>query len=157
MKKILFVCTGNSCRSVMAEGLLKKMLESRGVSDVRVLSAGTHAMNGVGPTPETIQVMSSRGIDVTSHRGQLITPELVTHADAIFCMEGFHRDLVLEMDPRAEGKAFLLRTFGKAAEGQDSDVPDPIGLPLPVYEMCVAAIEEAVQRVADWLVRRCEP
>ncbi len=152
--KLLFVCTGNSCRSVMAEGLLKQLLKERGRNDVQVLSAGTNALNGIPPTLETIQVMKARGVDVSRHTGQQLTPELVQHADAIFCMEQFHRDLVEGMDEASRGKLFLLKEFNAPRPPQDPDIPDPIGRPVEVYESCVETIREAVQRVVQWLEKR---
>lgn len=153
MRKILFVCTGNSCRSVMAEGLLKQLLERRGRTDVQVLSAGTHTLDGIGPTPETVETMLQEGVDVSGHLGKRVTPELIRIADAIFCMEQFHQQQILSMIPEAEGKVHLLKTFENRTPLADPNIPDPIGRPKQVYETCLASIKEAVARVMDWLER----
>lgn len=149
--RILFVCTGNSCRSVMAEGLLRHLLREKGRSAVQVISAGTNTMPGMGPTPETIEVMQAEGVDVTAHQSQQLTPDLVQRADVIFCMEDFHRDQILSVHPEDESKVHLLRTFRNTRPEPDPNVSDPIGRPRRVYETCLATIKEGVQRVVEWL------
>ena len=148
---MLFVCTGNSCRSVMAEGLLRHLLEKQGRNDVQVLSAGVSAMAGIGPTLETVQVMKSLGIDVSRHMGQPITPILVESTDAIFCMEEFQRDLILSRFPDLEVKLHLLKTFRAERTPADPNIQDPIGRPKEVYESCLMTIRDAVERVVGWL------
>lgn len=151
VKKILFVCTGNSCRSVMAEGLLRDCLERKEHTDAQVLSAGTNTMDGIGPTLETVEAMWSEGVDVSRHSGQQLTPELVRRADLILCMEEYHRDQVLQMDPEAEPKVHLLKTFHNPAKSFDPNIPDPIGCSKKVYEMVLQTIKDGVHRVLKWL------
>lgn len=150
-KKILFVCTGNSCRSVMAEALLRDYLERKERTDVQVLSAGTNTMDGIGPTLETVEVMWNEGVDVSHHAGQQLTPELVSHADLILCMEDYHRQQVLEMDPGAEPKVHLLKTFQNPVQLPDPNIPDPIGCSKKVYEMVLQTIKDGVHRLLKWL------
>ena len=147
----MFVCTGNSCRSVMAEGLLRDFLRRKERLGVQVLSAGTSTTPGMGPTQETIDVMADAGVDVSDHLSRQLTPELVQLADVIFCMEGFHRDQVLAIDPEAESKVHLLRTFRNPVPVPDPNIPDPIGRPKRVYETCRATVREGVERVLQWL------
>jgi protein-tyrosine-phosphatase len=154
MKKILFVCTGNSCRSVMAEGLLKKMLQDRGRNDLHVLSAGTNTLNGITPTPETVAVMKTEGVDVEGHLGQQITAELVQNADAIFCMEIFHREQILSAIPEVESKVYLLKPFESDKSIFEPNIPDPIGQPKQVYEICLASVKEGVERVVQWIEKQ---
>lgn len=153
MKRILFVCTGNSCRSVMAENLLKHLLKKKGRTGIEVISAGVSAMKGIGPTPDTVEVMNREGIDVSNHSGQPLTPELVRSCDLVFCMEDFHRDLILAQLPEAKAKekVHLLKSFEAEEPVADPNIPDPIGRPKEVYESCLLTIKESVERVAHWL------
>ena len=151
MKKILFVCTGNSCRSVMAQGLLRHLLQKKGRNDIQVLSAGVATIGGMGPTPETVEVMKSMEVDVSGHVGQPVTPELVRHADIIFCMEEFHREWIIAGAPEAAPKTHLLKTFQANQKAQDPNIPDPIGRPKEVYESCSMTIKDSIDRVVRWM------
>ncbi len=149
-KKILFVCTGNSCRSVMAEGLLQDLLNKRGHNDVQVLSAGTNTFNGMPPSAETVAVMKENSIDIARHVGQQLTTLLIERADLIFCMEEFHMKQILDAVPEAKPKVFLLNAFENPT-ARHREIPDPIGRSAKVYQVCRDVILEAVTRVADWI------
>ena len=84
MKTILFVCTGNVCRSPMAEGILRQAVQGRG--NYRVISAGLGAMEGQPPSAYAVQAVRELGIDISSQRSRMLTPELVQDADFIFGM-----------------------------------------------------------------------
>ena len=113
-KNILFVCTGNSCRSVMAEGLFKKLIEDR--KDFHVGSAGVGAADGYGASDETLRVMKKHGIDMSDHKSRGITAAMVRTADKIFVMENMHRDAILEEWPEAAEKTHLLTEYSKHAK-----------------------------------------
>lgn len=147
---VLFVCTGNTCRSPMAEMLCRKMLadrlkcrhedlEDRGVI---VMSAGIAAMVGGHASPEAVEVMRARGLDLRFHETQPVSEPLVRHADHVFTMTQAHRQAILVQWPGAAE-----RTFTLCADG--ADVVDPIGGPLERYERCAAQIErELKDRIA---------
>lgn len=149
-KRILVVCTGNSCRSVMAKGLLKKMLQDHGKSAM-VVSAGIAALPGLRPTRETMDVMARHDIDVSTHLTQRLTNDMVESADLVLVMERIHREEILNRIPHAKKKVFLLREYAGAASGHaaDIEVPDPIAKPIDVYESCFEMIEAAVDKVVE--------
>ncbi len=150
--RILCVCTGNSCRSVMAQGLLRHYLKDR--PEIQVISAGIGTEGGLGATPETIEVLQKEGIDVASHLGQPVTPDLVRKADLILAMDVYHYHTLARWYPEAKSKLYLLKEFQAPGPVGDPSVPDPIGRPLEVYEACLMMIKDAVQRVVAWLNQR---
>ena len=153
IKRILFVCTGNSCRSVMATGLMEQLLQRAGVDAVQVESAGIFAVEGMGPTRETNRTLQRAGVDCSSHRARALSVEMAEAADLIFVMEQFQAEEVVRRIPKASGKVHLLKPYGlpPAEVGTSPNIPDPIGKPLEVYEVCFADIQTAIQRIAKSL------
>lgn len=145
---ILLVCTGNTCRSPMAEGLLKKRMgTSFGVptdaleqAGIRIQSAGIAAMPGGAPSDEAVEVMHESGIDIGEHRSQMLNDRLVQEADLILTMTSGHRQMLLSQWPTAGNRVFVL---GR----EQGDVFDPIGMPQEYYEACAQQID---QHLAWW-------
>jgi len=142
MKTILFVCTGNVCRSPMAEGLFRRAAQGRG--DYRVLSAGLGAVEGQPPSPLAVQVMQEIGVDISDRRSRMLTAELVQQADFIFGMTHGHVDTVTLLYPAAAEKTFLLREFDDTLEPFEKDISDPIGGTYATYLHCRQQIEQGV-------------
>src|SRR5256885_10690573 len=142
MKTILFVCTGNICRSPMAEGIFRRAVEGRGT--YRVLSAGLGAMEGQPPSPYAIQAVRELGIDISGQRSRMLTPELVQQADYIFGMTHSHLDTVMLLYPQAAEKTFLLRDFDETLDIFEKDISDPIGGSYEVYLNCRDQIEQGL-------------
>lgn len=157
IRRILLVCTGNSCRSVMAKGLLKKIISERedlASKKIIVMSAGTGTIPGRGTTRETIEVMFREGIDVSGHLTQILTDRTIVGVDLILVMESFHKDVILRRVPRAKNKVHLITEYCRP-EGEDAlvdpDVPDPIGRSIEVYEKSLEVIRESVERIVNVL------
>ena len=149
VKTILLVCTGNSCRSVMAGGLLKKLLKDKG--DYTIATAGTASFAGMPPTHEAIQVMSDAGIDVSDHRSSALSNTMIEEADLILVMERRHKEHILNRLPGAKAKVYLLTEFGRTKKEEklvNPDIPDPIGKPLEFYRNVFDVIREGIVRTA---------
>jgi len=142
MKTILFICTGNVCRSPMAEALFRRAVSGRG--EFRVLSAGLGAMDGQPPTPHSVRAMRELGVDISAQRSRMLTTELVRSADLILGMTHSHVDTVALLYPPAAEKTFLLREFDETLETYEKDISDPIGSSYPVYVECRDQIEQGI-------------
>ena len=142
MKHVLFICTGNVCRSPMAEGLLRHMAGDR----VKVASAGLGAGHGQPPSAHAIEVLRKEGIDIADIRSQPVSAHLLQQADYIFTMTRDHLDMLLLLFPEMASKTRLLR-FEEAAKGGRADVTDPIGGTRATYESCKADIQRAMSHV----------
>lgn len=154
IKKILLVCTGNSCRSIMAEGLLKKALKDLGKNNIEVTSAGVNAIDGIAPTRETIEAMKKEGIDVSGFRSKRLTDKDIYDADLILVMAVHHIADIVKSSPEAAPKIHLLKRFGLSEDehtSEDMDISDPIGMPSDFYECTMDSIKQEVERIARLL------
>src|SRR5438105_7417238 len=149
MKTILFVCTGNVCRSPMAEGIFRQVIQGRG--NYRVLSAGLGAMEGQPPSSYAVEAVKELGIDISGQRSRMLTPGLVAEADYIFGMTHSHIDTVLLLYPFAAEKTFLLREFDETLDQFEKDISDPIGGSYEVYLNCRDQIEQGIASLLRFL------
>lgn len=140
---IVLVCTGNTCRSPMAETLLREQLRKRfGCEDaVRVLSAGVAAGQGCGASPQAVEVMGKRGLDLTGHSSRALDDEVMNVADLVLTMTRGHRAAILAAWPDMQDRVHTLRRDG-------GDITDPVGMPVDVYEACADQID---RELAAWI------
>ncbi|MFA6142854.1 MAG: low molecular weight protein arginine phosphatase [Candidatus Omnitrophota bacterium] len=154
IKKVLFVCTGNSCRSVMAEALLKKYLKGAGKDGIEVRSAGTRALTGLPPTEETLEVLKAEGITLSDFKSTNLTDQMIKDADLILAMEDLHKDEILRRMPAVLSKIHLLKEYGHTGEKYHDEgigVPDPIGRSKEFYDYVMNLIKKEVERIVKIL------
>ncbi len=149
MKTILFICTGNVCRSPMAEGLFREAVRGRG--QFRVLSAGLGALDGQPPTPHSVRAMRELGIDISGQRSRMLTADLVRQADYIFGMTHSHVETIALMYPQMAEKAFLVREFDETLEPYEKDISDPIGGSYQVYLNTRDQIEQGIASLLHFM------
>jgi glycine hydroxymethyltransferase len=142
MKTFLFVCTGNICRSPMAEGLFRHATQGR--TDYRAISAGLGAADGLPPSTYSVQAMKELGVDISRQRSQMLTADLIKQADFILGMTHSHVDTITLLYPQAAEKTFLLREFDETLDPYEKDISDPIGGSYDVYLNCRDQIEQGI-------------
>ncbi len=141
---ILFVCTGNTCRSPMAQVIAQQVLaQQRGMTineleakGFRIISAGVFAGEGSPASDEAIQAMQKEGLDLTNHRSRMLTAELLREADRVYCMTQSHKKTVLAMMPELGQRVMCLDAAG--------DIIDPMGSSLSEYQRCAGQIRAAI-------------
>jgi protein-tyrosine phosphatase len=176
MTSILVVCTGNVCRSPMAEGLLRKALvETLGDDAPVVSSAGTAGWEGSAAMPEAVAAAAERGVDIAAHRARRLRPGMAETTDLVLCMAREHRDAIVRSTPSAAGRTFTLKELVSLLErlpdggpdtasdrlaaadtlrradghtgGGDEDVADPLGLPIEGYRAIADELDDRCARL----------
>jgi protein-tyrosine-phosphatase len=148
--RVLLVCTGNMCRSPLAEVLLKREVEARGLDGVTVGSAGTGAWDGAPASEGAYLVALEHGLDLSAHRARLVTRELLREADLVLTMSRHHRARVQELEPDA--RAYVLGEYA-GRSGPEAEVSDPFGGDLELYRATYAELEELVRIAAGRLTK----
>lgn len=181
MTSILVVCTGNICRSPIAEGFVRAALQRRMSSDApRVSSAGTAGWDGSGAMPESVQAARERGVEIGSHVARRLEAEHLVDADLIVTMATEHRDAIVAWAPETADRVFTLKELVRLLESMapvagrtdlvtrvaaaaerrregftgnplDDDVVDPLGMPLDSYRAIAWELDEWTERLAEGL------
>lgn len=153
MMRILFVCSGNTCRSPMARGLLWQRLQAGAEwkrADIQVCSAGLFTQDDLPPSPEAVEVMREEGIDISQHRSRLLKNILVGEADLVLTMTASQRDYLLERFP---DKSVNIYTLSEFTGDEAGEVMDPYGHGREHYRKCLFQLQLLVDKLYNKIIQ----
>ncbi|MBE7053900.1 MAG: low molecular weight protein arginine phosphatase [Ruminococcaceae bacterium] len=141
--KVLFVCTGNTCRSAMCEGIFKHIAKK---DNIEVTSAGLGAIKGDAASENAVLALSDLGIDISNHKSKPLTNGDVFDADLVLCMTKMHSNIIKQSCQSEKDKVFTLYEY---ATGTNKDVKDPYGTNLESYKQCAKDLKELLKSVYE--------
>ena len=148
---IIVICTANVCRSPMAEKLLQHALaaEDKPLNQLKVISAGVAASYGDAASENSVAALKKVDLDLNQHKSQPVTDDLIERAFAVFGMTDSHLEVLRHYHPEVAERVHLLRGF--LGDGEDDQIPDPIGQDFDAYCACMDAMVEAIPSVISYL------
>ena len=150
---VMFVCSGNSCRSPMAAGLLQKKLYPEFNDRIRIISSGTLGIDDNPATLNAITVTKEKGVDISRHRSRGVRAKDLAKSDIIFVMAEHHKEFLDMHFPRYKENVFLLKTFSTGTEKpQNTSIEDPIGGDLKFYRKTINEIDKELDRILPQLL-----
>ncbi|MFR5683667.1 MAG: low molecular weight protein arginine phosphatase [Clostridia bacterium] len=153
--KIMFICTGNICRSAMAHKLLEKKLEEKQINDIQVYSSGIYAENGDTSTYNAIETMKEYGVDLKSHIATNIRNSEIDKMDLILCATLSHKREVLYLYPELQGKVYTMKEY-VGDDKETKDISDPWGYDLTTYQRCALEINEILDKLMEKILNQKE-
>lgn len=144
--KIMFICTGNICRSAMAHWLMKKKLKENNLPNIDVYSSGIFAMPGDISTEEAINVMEEYGVNLKQHRATLTRDSNIQEMDIILCMTNSHKHTLIQMYPNLKDKIMTLKEYVDITK-DGVEIKDPWGYDIATYRFCAAEIDRCLEEL----------
>lgn len=152
MLRVIFVCTGNICRSPMGEGIFRDRWEKLEKGEIKVSSMGTHGLDNKPASTSGQEICLENGIDISNHRSRELVASEMEEADLIFCMEKVHREYIRVFFPRFEEKTVLLGAWPDRKENRKANVADPIGKNEKAYRKTFKIISDHIDHVMPFVV-----
>ena len=142
---IMFICTGNICRSAMAHALCEKKIKDLNKQNIKVFSSGIYAETGDTPTYNAIETMEEYEINLRNHRATNIKTSNINDMDLILCATNSHKIGVLDMYPNLQDKVFTMKEYVNFdKENNDINIKDPWGYDIETYRFCAAEIDKCL-------------
>jgi protein-tyrosine-phosphatase len=145
--KLLIVCTGNTCRSPMAEGIAKKIVSEKGLNNFHIGSAGIGTADGLPATDYAIEAAKHWDIDIQKHRSTVLTTQLAMESDLILAMAPEHAERIMSLDKQLKDKTYLLKGFPVPYSRGQARVDDPIGGSLEQYNQTFLELDEILRKI----------
>lgn len=144
--KIMFICTGNICRSAMAHWLMEKKIKENNIKDVEIYSCGIFAEDGDRSTYNAIEAMEEYDVNLKNHRATNIRNSKIREMDLILCATKSHKYSVLQMYPELKGKVYTMKEYVQP-DIEDIDIKDPWGYDIEIYRFCAAEIDRCLNEI----------
>ena len=151
MIKIMYICTGNICRSAMADAMMKEEIKNRNLQNkIEVYSCGTFAEDGDYASYNAIETMEYYGIDLKLHKATNIRNSKIEEMDIILCATKEHKRFVIQMYPKVKDKVFTMKEYAESGKDEkDLDIKDPWGYGMPTFLECAKEIDLSIQKTLE--------
>ena len=144
--KIMFICTGNVCRSAMAEWYMKKRIKEEKL-DIEVYSSGIYGEEGSGASYSAIEVMKEYGVNMDEHVATATAKSNIKNMDLILCATNSHKQILIQMYPELKEKIFTIKEYAYNDKIENKDISDPWGYDITVYRHCAKELVDAIDKI----------